>query len=159
MNTNLTAARNYFVKAFAFRLISIRNTARWNERNNTWCHWCSPSGPGTWAEPAGALHCHQEAPCEYPTPTPVPLCSHSAGTCPTWTNNHERTKKNNENWSQSTQLKKDRQKSWMNSSEIRYEDQAAVLSHIWNSIRLFRFWLGCNCHTFIYVQHDTFITV
>lgn len=49
--------------------------------NYTWCHWCSPSGPGTSGEAAGAPHHYREAPCGCPTLTPLPLCRRLTGTC------------------------------------------------------------------------------
>lgn len=44
----------------------------------TWCRWCSPSAPGTWAEVEEVPHSHQEEPCACPRQTSVLRCLHSA---------------------------------------------------------------------------------
>ncbi len=52
--------------------------------NHTWCRWCSPNGPGTWAEVAVAPRYHQEELSGCPILTLLPLCCRSAGTCLTY---------------------------------------------------------------------------
>lgn len=53
--------------------------------HHTWCRWCSPNGPGTWAEVAVDPRLHREELSGCPILTPLPLCRRSAGTCRTCT--------------------------------------------------------------------------
>lgn len=52
---------------------------------DTWCRWCSPNEPGTWAEVVEVPCYHRKELSGCPIPTPLPPCHHSADTCLTYT--------------------------------------------------------------------------